>query len=189
LLADECVSALLTWEASGAGVVSSAGDGTEIVSACNNFSLANRSRSRASFCALVTTVIFIFFISPASLSTSSPDFTFDEAAAPAADIACDAAPFAGAAAFFGALGARGTGSFLAGALVFFTFSVPSLGPATLIEVSGLFVASVSELPRTGTIRVAGGAESALSEDITVDAALRRRAGRGCFPDAEFGLRD
>jgi hypothetical protein len=168
----------------GRGSSSAGGGGMGIVSALESFSFANRSRSRASLCAFVMTVILIFFIWPASLSTSSLGLSVDGVLVVAVEGAgCAAAPFAAVADFFVPLGARGTASFFAGPRVFFTLRLLPPGLATLIEVAGLLVTSVLELPRTGTIRGTGGVVSKLSEadDTTVDAALRRRDERDCFP--------
>jgi hypothetical protein len=96
---------------------------------------------------LVTTVILIFFISPASLSTSSPAFWVGAPAevAVAAGAVCRGAPFAAAGCFFGARGARGAGSFF-GARVFFTLRLLPLAPATVVAASALLVMSALASP-------------------------------------------
>ena len=150
--------------------------------AFRSFSFARRSRSRASFCALVMTVILIFFISPASLSMSSPALSADgdPAAAPVGG-GCCAGPLA-VAAFLVPLGARGTGSFFAGARVFLTLRVLlPLDAATLTDDSGRL--ATSGLGRIETAREVGGTESKPSDETMVDAALRRREARDIFPGA------
>ena len=166
----------------GAGAVVALSGAGWAAAAFWSFSFARRSRSRASFCALVMTVILIFFISPASLSISSPALPADGDPAAAPGAVCCAGPLAVVAAFLVPLGARGTGSFFAGARVFFTLRLLlPLDPATLTDDSGRL--ATSGLGRIETARGVGGTESKPSEETIVDAALRRREARDIFPGA------
>lgn len=160
-----------------------------------SFSRANLSRSLASFWALVTSVILIFFMSLVKLSMSLAVLS---ATGRSGDVLAGV-PERGdvletvrvpltlvvLGSLLGALGARGVGSFLTGALVFLTASgVPTVALA-LIDESGLMVNDVpGRVPvLTGAV---GGADTGLKlSDTRVDAALRRRPGcLGCLEGAE-----
>lgn len=122
---------------------------TVITSELPSLSFARRSRSLASFCAIVTNVILTFFMSFVKPSIGSCSCRGGEASGEgAAEDVFPAAVVEVPGAFLGALTARGAGSFLAGARVFFTFRALSFpctefATLTLMDDSGRILREVS----------------------------------------------